>query len=281
MSSPKHNIMEALTQARQNLGDIQAHIIRLEAQLATQPSGTDPSQDVSTQTAPRPSDEVSPTSSVTVLAQQAAQLEHSLEAIKRSEEELAHYGDHLAQVVDPHTAELSRAKSRVEALLHNSTEGILLAYPDTGIEQANFTFNTLFACPHNSYLGKPLDELIHIDDRNRFNALIASVTHYHTAQHGEFRARRWDGLIFAAYIGLAMCMLWKVMAKASFAPFMTLAPLKSVNSSFVIMPACRTMSVMPLLRRISNSSSRAGMELPRKSMGGMRKRPLDTRHLIF
>lgn len=121
---------------------------------------------------------------------------------KHNEEELARYRDHLAQVVDQRTAELSRAKSRVEAILHNSTEGILLAYPATGIEETNLTFNALFACHQDSYAGQSLDELVHSDDRTRFKALIEAVRQTQSGQHGEFRARRWDGSIFEAYIGI-------------------------------------------------------------------------------
>ena len=59
----------------------------------------------------------------------------------------------LEQIVEQSTQELKQAKTRLEAILNNTTDGIVLSFPGRGIEQQNSTFNTLFACEPDDYFG--------------------------------------------------------------------------------------------------------------------------------
>ncbi|MEO8393474.1 MAG: PAS domain S-box protein, partial [Chloroflexota bacterium] len=81
-------------------------------------------------------------------------------ARKREEAELERYREHLEELVDQRTAELIHAKQRLEGILDNATEGIVLAYLERGIEQTNTMFNTLFHCAPDSYFGQPLRMLV-------------------------------------------------------------------------------------------------------------------------
>ena len=121
---------------------------------------------------------------------------------KRTEAELAHYRDHLEQIVEQRTEELNQAKTRLEAILNNTTDGILLAFPERGIEQQNSTFNTLFACEPDRYFGQPLLNLVHADDRERLAAQVEAVRADRVARRGEYRALRADGSSFDARIGV-------------------------------------------------------------------------------
>ncbi|MEO8394027.1 MAG: PAS domain S-box protein [Chloroflexota bacterium] len=121
---------------------------------------------------------------------------------KRAEDELARYRDQLEQLVEQRTAELKRARRRVEAILNNTTDGIALIYPDRGIEQSNAMFNTLFACEPDRYYGQPLAMLMAPDDRDRLETLIQAVTANGMNRQGEFRALRVDNTLFEARIGL-------------------------------------------------------------------------------
>ena len=109
---------------------------------------------------------------------------------KRTEVEQAQYRDHLEQQVEQRTDELNRAKTRLEAILNHTTDGIVLVFPERGIEQQNAMFNSLFACEPDDYFGQPLLNLVHADDRERLAALIESVRADRVARHGEYRALR-------------------------------------------------------------------------------------------
>src|SRR5664279_4584506 len=119
-----------------------------------------------------------------------------------SEAELARYRDHLEQLVEQRTEELNRAKRRLEAILNNTTDGIVLASPERGIEQANSMFNSLFACQTDGYFGQPLQSLVHPEDRDRLATLMAAVTADGVGRHDEYRALRTNDTVFDAEIGL-------------------------------------------------------------------------------
>ena len=121
---------------------------------------------------------------------------------KRTEVEQAQYREHLEQQVEQRTDELNRAKTRLEAILNHTTDGIVLVFPEQGIEHQNPMFNTLFACEPDDYFGQPLLNLVHADDRERLAAQVEVVQADRIARHGEYRALRADGSSFDARIGV-------------------------------------------------------------------------------
>ncbi|MEO8396642.1 MAG: PAS domain S-box protein, partial [Chloroflexota bacterium] len=121
---------------------------------------------------------------------------------KHAQDELARYQNDLEQLVEQRTAELKRAKTRLEATLNNTTDGIVLAYPDRGVDQSNAMFNTLFACEPDHFCNQSLLMLVNPDDRDRLAALIQTVTADGVNRQGEFQALRADNTWFEARIGL-------------------------------------------------------------------------------
>ncbi|MEO8391570.1 MAG: PAS domain S-box protein, partial [Chloroflexota bacterium] len=130
---------------------------------------------------------------------------------KQSEGELARYHDHLEHLVEDRTAELNRAKTRLEAILNSTIDGIVLASPQRGIEQTNITFNTLFASEPDGYFGQSLLSLVQSEDRERLAALIQAVSADGTGRHEEYRAVRADQTVFEARIGIGTTQAGEIM----------------------------------------------------------------------
>lgn len=120
---------------------------------------------------------------------------------KRAEEELARYQEHLEQLVAQRTNELSQAKERVEAILHHSTEAILLVQPDLTIQQANPAFAALLACTPRTALESSLLNFVDARDRSKVSALIDAVLVDGKGRSLEMRASRQDGVGFEAELG--------------------------------------------------------------------------------
>lgn len=95
------------------------------------------------------------------------------------------------------TAQLQAAKDRVEAILDNSTDAILLLKRDLTIQQANQAFAQLFDCQPAEYVEQPLTAFVQPEE----SALLQQIIGLETiaAPGGKFfelRARRHDGAIF-------------------------------------------------------------------------------------
>ena len=112
-----------------------------------------------------------------------------------------HAAELEARVVE-RTAELDQAKARVEAILNSSTDGILSFYTDSGIQQSNTRFNSLFRCHPNDYMGRSLLTLIHADYIALVTQTIQAVMADQLEKIIEVRACRKDGSVFEAEIGL-------------------------------------------------------------------------------
>jgi PAS domain S-box-containing protein len=108
----------------------------------------------------------------------------------------------LEQTVSERTAELVHAKRRLEAILNNSTEGIVLAYLNRGIQQVNSTFNTLFACASDEYFGKPLKSFVCDEYEALFEATLQSVIATQKGKIVELQFCRANNIRFDAEVGI-------------------------------------------------------------------------------
>ena len=109
----------------------------------------------------------------------------------------------LQQNVRERTLELQTAKEQVEAIFNSSSEGILTASIEHGIQQVNKTFRDMLGYEEEDYFGKPItffiDEIFHVD----LELLIERVIADNTSQRTEAIAKRLDGSHFDVVIGIA------------------------------------------------------------------------------
>jgi len=133
-----------------------------------------------------------------------AYVERAAPAIENRQlyEEINQHAAVLEWRVAQRTAEVIYSKNRVEAILNNSTDGILLAYANTGIQQSNTMFNKLFACNDEDYFGQALSSLVPPEDRERLLKAADHVLTTQEAENIETLARRKDGTTFDAELGL-------------------------------------------------------------------------------
>jgi PAS domain S-box-containing protein len=119
---------------------------------------------------------------------------------KAAELALQHANDTLESRVLERTAALQQITDRVEAILDNSSDAILLLSPDLTIQRTNFAFNQIFACVADDFLGKPILQLLDADSISAFMALVVPEAH----PTGEVRAKRKDGTIFDAEVSIGI-----------------------------------------------------------------------------
>jgi PAS domain S-box-containing protein len=116
--------------------------------------------------------------------------------------ENAYHAAYLEQSVVDRTSELRREKERVEAILNNSVDGILLAENDMRIKQENRAFSQLFACDSEEYIGKSLIDLVIPEHAAKVENLVNAALMESIAKTGEFIARRKDGSRFDAELSI-------------------------------------------------------------------------------
>lgn len=109
----------------------------------------------------------------------------------------------LEQKVIERTADLQAALGRVEAILNNSPDGILLANADLTIQQTNSSFNTLFSSEWDAYFGKSLLTLFHSDDASKLSDL-PQVAATQNGRPIEAHAVRKDGTTFDAELSIGV-----------------------------------------------------------------------------
>ncbi len=133
-----------------------------------------------------------------------AYVERAAPAIENRQlyEEINQHAAILEWRVAQRTAEVIYSKNRVEAILNNSIDGILLSYANTGIQQSNTMFNKLFACNDEDYFGQALSSLVRPEDRERLTDAIENVLITKEGENIETLARRKDGTLFDAELGL-------------------------------------------------------------------------------
>lgn len=108
----------------------------------------------------------------------------------------------LEQKVEERTAELTAAKERVEAILNNSIDAIVLTHGNLSIQQTNTAFDALFGSSAGEYSGKSLLDCIHQEDIERAHQTVQSVLVNRAGRRFEARARRNDGSLFEAELSI-------------------------------------------------------------------------------
>ena len=108
----------------------------------------------------------------------------------------------LEQRVAERTEELQASKDRVEAILNNSPNAILLVKRDMRIQQANYSFQQLFSYNPNDDIPKTVTELVHADDVGRVVQAVQDSVDKERNRTVEVRARRSDDTTFEAELSV-------------------------------------------------------------------------------
>lgn len=111
-------------------------------------------------------------------------------------EALSEWQSTLEHRVKTRTEELQAAKERVEAILNNSPDGIVLVDTKLRIQQVNMSFDHLFSPEQYYYLDKTLVTLIHPDDAPQVTQTLNAVLADGVRKSIEARIVRTDGVIF-------------------------------------------------------------------------------------
>lgn len=108
----------------------------------------------------------------------------------------------LERRVSERTAELQATKERVEAILNNSLDGMVLMRANLTIQQTNAAFNEMFRVGFDEYLNQSLFTLIADEYRDLTDALVQRAMGERTGTHIEVRARRKDDTFFDAELSI-------------------------------------------------------------------------------
>ncbi|MCC7206529.1 MAG: PAS domain S-box protein [Anaerolineae bacterium] len=117
--------------------------------------------------------------------------------------ELRVRSQNLANAVSLRTAELQATKERVEAILNNSPDAILLLREDGCIELCNPAFYEMFGYADQEIAGKPLASLIEVSQGDILTALTKDCLRSGQARNSGIVAQRKGGATFDAGIALA------------------------------------------------------------------------------
>jgi PAS domain S-box-containing protein len=118
-------------------------------------------------------------------------------------EELEQANIDLERKVERRTAELRRTKERVEAVLNNSPDAVLLLTPDGTISSANPAFTKMFGYAPDELYDHDPGLLISSADTERFVETMDKAKSGHSALRLELKALRKDNTTFDASLALA------------------------------------------------------------------------------
>lgn len=116
--------------------------------------------------------------------------------------EKADYITKLEARVAVRTAALQASKERVEAILENSWDGILLVHPNLQIEQTNRAFHKLFASEPATDHDQTLLELVQPAERERVAMALHAAIAEQVGTQLETQMQRSDGSSFAAELSV-------------------------------------------------------------------------------
>ena len=116
--------------------------------------------------------------------------------------EKADYITKLEARVAERTADLQAAKERIEAILENSPDGILLVHDDLQIEQTNPTFHKLFAGTAAEYTQQTLLDLVPPAQKMSVATVLQAAATAQESKQVETRMQRKDGSTFDAELSI-------------------------------------------------------------------------------
>ncbi len=100
-------------------------------------------------------------------------LKEKVEELNKANEELEHYSKHLEDMVQARTAELSEANSKLNAVISNCADGIVLITEDGKIESVNNAMETMCGLSEAMIKKLSLDEVFGLED-NYFSNLFCN-----------------------------------------------------------------------------------------------------------
>lgn len=121
---------------------------------------------------------------------------------QRLTHEIQSHTQQLTQMVRERTAELEVGKARVEAILNNSPDGILLMATDLTIQVASPSFSRLVGCEPEGCLQQSLLKFISRADVERVALLLQQVLATQEDVEIELGAQRQDGIVFDAELSV-------------------------------------------------------------------------------
>jgi PAS domain S-box-containing protein len=110
----------------------------------------------------------------------------------------------LESRVAQRTAELQHAKERVEAILNNSSDAIVLAHTSRGIQQANPAFYALFGYATDELFGHPLSVIAETRQAAAFQQDAHTVETTGQLKRLDMRCVRKDGSVFDGDVMLTL-----------------------------------------------------------------------------
>lgn len=118
-------------------------------------------------------------------------------------ERLNAYASEMERRVEHRTAELQEAKDRLETILDNSSDAIMLVDTDGVIQQVNDSFSPQFGIPRNAAAGSLLSTLFVPEFVPILTQTVASITETGKPTRLDLVACRRDGLRFDVEVSLA------------------------------------------------------------------------------
>jgi PAS domain S-box-containing protein len=139
---------------------------------------------------------------ITRLQTIADQLANAIENARLYHELQLHSQD-LAQAVELRTLELQKTTEKVETILDNSPDAILLLNENSEILLGNPAALNIFGCHSSEIIGKTLEDLVLPDQVEKIHDLLAQCRENSQSRGAGFVARRFDSKTFDAGIALA------------------------------------------------------------------------------
>ncbi len=118
-------------------------------------------------------------------------------------QELENYSESLRAAVEERTAELRRITERVEAILDNSPDAILLLRPSGVVNVTNPAFRRMFGYDSDESFGLYLSDLIDPGSAHPMQEALHAALHGGGVRRLEVVARRRDGCTFNAEVALS------------------------------------------------------------------------------